>query len=204
MEVTLTLQAILSKSQRKHCDCSCQRRAGGCVCVYLTHTHVCVQWNMPGLVPPYAVYLRRGSHWIIGSRKQWLSKELNVLVKMNRCTQQISLTLIIKFIMLSYQLHYRSYSPLPFTQEKRPGISWPTLIKTAVCKFKEAHVTKLLFEKHCLQLRSPALMALKLFRTINTQQMLTLMQAWSLSICFCAVTSSSYADHQYCCLKRLG
>jgi len=69
-------------------------------------------------------------------RKQQLSEELNVLVKMNRCPQQISLALIIRFVTLSYHLCYRTYSPLAFTQDKRPGISRPTLIKTIACKFK--------------------------------------------------------------------
>lgn len=90
------------------------------VCVYLTCVRVCVQRKMPGLVPPHAAYLRRGSHWIIGN-KRGNNSPLNALVKINM--QQISLTLILKFRILSYQLRYRSYSPLTFTQEKRPGIS---------------------------------------------------------------------------------
>lgn len=76
--------------------------------MYLAHAHVYVVWKMPGLVPPYAVYLHRGSDWNRQQkRKQQLSKELNLLVKMNGCIQHISLTLIVKFTMLSYLPCYK-------------------------------------------------------------------------------------------------
>lgn len=131
--------------------------------------------------------------------KQQLSKELNVLVKMNRCTQQISLTLTGKFTMLSYQLHYKTYFPLAFSQEKRPSISRPTLIKTIACKFKEDVVAKALPSG-----KFPVLMALKLCQPFKHTAGTTLMQDWSLLISFCLVTSSSDADCHFCSLKKMG
>lgn len=47
--------------------------------------------------------------------------------------------------MLSYQLCYRTYCPLPFAQEEVfLRISLPLVIKTIACKFTEAHVTEIL------------------------------------------------------------
>lgn len=140
----------------------------GGVCVYIWHAHVCVEdaWLGATICCLHSQGLTLDNRQQ-QKRKQRVSKKSNGLVKMNRCTQQISLTLIIEFIMLSCQLCYRSYSPLACTQEKRPDISWPMLIKTIACKFKAAHVTKLLLQKHCLQLRSPELTALKLTWTFK-------------------------------------
>lgn len=44
--------------------------------------HIRVQRKMPGLVPPYAVYLHRSSHWVTGNRKGD-NGPLNALVKIN-------------------------------------------------------------------------------------------------------------------------
>lgn len=166
MEIALSLQASLSKSQRNHCNCGPQRRV--CVCLSDMHTCVCTvedAWLGATICCLHSQGLTLDNRQ--QKKKQRASKKPNGLVKMNRCTQQISLTLIIKFIMLSCQLCYRSYSPLACTQEKRPDISRPTLIKAIACKFKAAYVTKLLLQKHRLQLRSPELMALKLIWTFK-------------------------------------